>query len=36
MTRRSIADRMMQLVELPLEKMSNAELEQALLDIARA
>jgi arsenate reductase len=35
-TRRSIADRMKRLVELPLETMRNAELEQALLDIAEA
>ena len=35
-TRRSISDRMKRLVELPLQTMSNAELEQALLEIARA
>ena len=35
MTRQSISDRMMQLLELPLEKLSNAELEHALLAIAR-
>jgi len=35
-TRRSISDRMKRLVELPLQTMSNAELEQALLDIAGA
>ena len=36
MTRQSISDRMMQMLELPLEKMSNAELERSLLDIAGA
>jgi arsenate reductase len=35
-TRQSISDRMKRLVELPLPTMSNAELEQALLDIAQA
>ena len=35
-TRQSISDRMMKLVELPLETMSDAELEKALLDIAAA
>jgi len=35
-TRRSISDRMKQLLELPLENMSNAELERSLLQIAGA
>ena len=35
-TRRSISDRMKRLLELPLEQMSNAELERALLQIASA
>ena len=35
MTRQSISDRMMQFLELPLEAMSNAELERSLLAIAR-
>ena len=35
-TRQSLSDRMKRLVELPLPTMSNAELEQALLDIAQA
>ncbi len=34
MTRQSISDRMMQLLELPLDKLSNAELERSLLAIA--
>jgi len=34
MTRQSISDRMMQLLDLPLEKMSNAELERSLHAIA--
>jgi arsenate reductase len=33
-TRQSISDRMKRLLELPLEQMSNAELERALLQIA--
>ncbi len=36
MTRKSISDRMMQLLELPFDKLSNAELERSLLDIAGA
>ena len=36
MTRQSISDRMMQLLELPFDKLSNAELERSLLDIAGA
>ncbi|WP_428423810.1 arsenate reductase ArsC [Methylibium sp.] len=36
MTRQSISDRMMQLLELPLEKMNEAELERSLMDIAGA
>ena len=35
-TRRSISDRMMQLVELPIETMSNAELERSLQQIGAA
>jgi arsenate reductase len=35
-TRQSISDRMKRLLELPLEQMSNAELERALLQIASA
>jgi arsenate reductase len=35
-TRLSLSDRMKRLVELPLATMSNAELEQALLEIAAA
>ena len=35
-TRQSISDRMKRLLELPLEQMSNAELERALLQIAGA
>jgi arsenate reductase len=35
-TRRSLSDRMKRLVELPLQTMGNAELEQALLEIAGA
>jgi arsenate reductase len=35
-TRESISDRMKRLVELPLQTMGNAELEQALFDIAGA
>ena len=35
-TRQSISDRMMQLLELPIEKMSNAELERSLQQIAGA
>jgi arsenate reductase len=35
-TRQSIAERMRQLLELPLETMSNAELERSLLQIAGA
>jgi len=35
-TRRSISDRMTQLLELPLETMGNAELERSLLRIAGA
>ncbi len=34
MTRQSISDRMMRLLELPLEKLSNADLECALLALA--
>jgi arsenate reductase len=36
MTRQSLSDRMMQLLELPFDKLSNAELERTLLDIAGA
>ena len=35
-TRQSISERMRQLLDLPLEKMSNAELERSLLQIAGA
>ena len=35
LTRQSISDRMLLLLELPIETLSNAELQQALLDIAR-
>ena len=35
-TRQSISDRMTRLLELPLEKLSNAELERSLLAIAKA
>jgi len=35
-TRQSISDRMMQLLELPFDKLSDAELERSLLNIAGA
>lgn len=35
-TRRSISDRMLQLLNLPLQQISDADLEQALVDIAKA
>jgi len=36
MTRQPISERMMQTLDLPLDNLSNAELERSLLDIAGA
>jgi arsenate reductase (thioredoxin) len=36
MTRQSLSERMLKLLELPLDRLSDAELERSLLDIAKA